>query len=140
MKSSNLTFLKEGVYELEKGDGRQLPSSKGFVILEFGSIKTGFSQKLLENPHQLRDFQESLLSCTNCVQSLPSELEEDKLKVISIAYDGSVDGLEKRRFLPEVVFKFIREMVIGQKVIIFEAENGIYDEEYLEKEKKEMHV
>jgi hypothetical protein len=79
------------------------------------------------------------LSYTNTVQSLLSALKENMLEVILMADDGSyADGQGKRKLLPEVVFKLIGEMVIGQKVLILETENGIDEEDHHEEGEKEV--
>ena len=81
------------------------------------------------------------MSYTNNVQSLPFALEENMLEVISMADDGSyANGQGERKLLPEVVFEFIGEMVVGQKVLILETENGMDKEEYHEGEEKEIRM
>lgn len=53
--------------------------------------------------------------------SLPSSLEEDKLKTLFVSYDGSYDDDQgKRQYLVSTVLKVVQSMKEGQKVFIIE--------------------
>ena len=67
----------------------------------------------------MRYFFKNHLNNAYCIQSLPSSLEEGMLSTFSVAYDGSYtdqDGQQQQIAKP--VFVLIREMSIGQKVLI----------------------
>lgn len=45
MKLSDLTRIRDGVFELEEGHDDQKPDNEGIILLLFGGIQTTFTSK-----------------------------------------------------------------------------------------------
>ncbi|KAL8695749.1 MAG: hypothetical protein Q9201_007967 [Fulgogasparrea decipioides] len=112
MKASDFTYLRDGMFELEKGDGVHFADSNGFSLLLYGIIETETTLKELTEGLEVY---------------LPAALEDNSLLPIYIIgtdqyreYDQVASGskLVEDKRLARPLIEIVATMSKGQKVFI----------------------
>ncbi|KAI9736735.1 MAG: hypothetical protein M1834_000939 [Cirrosporium novae-zelandiae] len=109
MKISQITPLRENVFELKKGHNSLGLNKEDTAVIKFGGIQTAFTLNECKEDTDVY---------------LPLSLEEH-LVTVSVAHDGSYkDKQGKQQILLEKMFKVLSKMEIGQRLLIKEGEKS----------------